>query len=493
MIVEKRQPISALPYRILGWALYLVGQQCFLEIGTGLDTQVVPGPTIPSGAWTHLAVSVDRLGAATGHWYVNGSVSAAADFTPLAGAVSCNSDLTIGQVSPPFGGGPGFQGCIDELELFSSPAPPTSVLPAASIAKVFNAGNVGICPEYALLPQVTMICKDKTTVQVCFNICSNYPTPQSYHWSLAGLPVGAGCSVAGPTVFSPPSGTVIVNPGSCSAPICVTITRPAGLTAQNATSCFALTFVNDATGQCTTRRGAIRADNTCWCVTPLQPAMVGVPARVVAGTSIPVVIGYPCDPVNSIHYSVSAVWLGDDHPDPQALRLNGLPPGTPVTGTLTPSSTGSDDQLAVSASFLNGYDPAAPYEIVFDADTDNDGTMERLCGTIVTSTYDGTETAAVTPVPPPVESLRLRMAPNPFLGGSTIGFSLSHAEGVTLGVFDLSGRRVRSLQHGPLAAGEHRFEWNGRDDDGHRAAAGVYFVRFETATRHLEARLVKLR
>ena len=100
--------------------------------------------------------------------------------------------------APPFGIASGFQGCIDELELISTPTPATSVLPAATVAAIYNAGAAGKCPETILMPSVTTICKNDTTVKVCFNICNHSAAPQSYHWSAAALPAGPGCTVAGP-------------------------------------------------------------------------------------------------------------------------------------------------------------------------------------------------------------------------------------------------------------------------------------------------------
>jgi flagellar hook assembly protein FlgD len=51
---------------------------------------------------------------------------------------------------------------------------------------------------------------------------------------------------------------------------------------------------------------------------------------------------------------------------------------------------------------------------------------------------------------------------------------------------------VRQLQHGRLLAGPHAIEWNGRDDGGRRAPAGVYFVRFSSPGRRMESKVVKL-
>ncbi len=480
-IVEKRVLLSASAHETRGWALYLDGLQSYLEIGTGGTPQVVAGPVLAGDVWSHLAVSVDR---ATGHgqWYLNGSPVPTFDFTPISGLVSCTADLYIGRVSPAFGTSSGFQGCIGDLALFATP------LSAATVSKAAATGPGGWCPESALLPAVTTLCKTQTSAQVCLNISNNYGTPQSYTWSFAGLPAGPGCSVAGPTVFSPSGGTVIVPPG-ISPPICVSIARPLGLTAQNATACFGLTFVNNATGTCRTTTATLRADNSCWCVTPQQATVVSVPARA-SGAVIGIGVGHPCDPA-TLAYRLSAVWLDPDHEDPLELSLDGLAPGTPVTGTVT-AGPGADQQLAVTASLPNGYDPAARYEIVLEADTDGDGIMERLCGTLVAATYDSTERVGVPAGMPAQRSAVLLASPNPFLGGSTIAFTLAAAEPVELGVYDLSGRLVRSLERGLLTAGPHRFDWNGRDDGGRRAAAGIYFVHLDGPGRHLQAKLVKL-
>jgi hypothetical protein len=56
-------------------------------------------------------------------------------------------------------------------------------------------------------------------------------------------------------------------------------------------------------------------------------------------------------------------------------------------------------------------------------------------------------------------------------------FALPRGAEVELSVFDLRGRRIRSLAGGSLPAGEHAVKWNRRDGAGHSVASGVYFVR----------------
>jgi flagellar hook assembly protein FlgD len=46
-----------------------------------------------------------------------------------------------------------------------------------------------------------------------------------------------------------------------------------------------------------------------------------------------------------------------------------------------------------------------------------------------------------------------------------------------LEVYDLRGRRVRTVHTGPLSGGWHTMTWDGRDDGGQAQASGLYFLR----------------
>jgi hypothetical protein len=67
--------------------------------------------------------------------------------------------------------------------------------------------------------------------------------------------------------------------------------------------------------------------------------------------------------------------------------------------------------------------------------------------------------------------------PNPFNPVTTIGYSLREDADIEMAVFDLTGRRVRTLVSGPAYAGDHEVTWNGLDSRGFRVASGVYFYR----------------
>jgi len=69
-------------------------------------------------------------------------------------------------------------------------------------------------------------------------------------------------------------------------------------------------------------------------------------------------------------------------------------------------------------------------------------------------------------------------SPNPFNPATTIAFDVPVDAGtVTLAIFDVSGRRVRTLEQGSLAAGRYTRTWEGRDDSGRRVSSGLYFYK----------------
>lgn len=50
----------------------------------------------------------------------------------------------------------------------------------------------------------------------------------------------------------------------------------------------------------------------------------------------------------------------------------------------------------------------------------------------------------------------------------------------TATLYDLQGREVQVLHHGPLYRGTTRVEWDGRDANGRTVRAGLYYLRFAT-------------
>ena len=68
---------------------------------------------------------------------------------------------------------------------------------------------------------------------------------------------------------------------------------------------------------------------------------------------------------------------------------------------------------------------------------------------------------------------------NPFRGSTRIAWEMPAQASVRLSVFDVQGRRVRTLADGNFGPGLHDVAWDGRTDGGQPAAAGSYFLRLE--------------
>jgi len=71
--------------------------------------------------------------------------------------------------------------------------------------------------------------------------------------------------------------------------------------------------------------------------------------------------------------------------------------------------------------------------------------------------------------------------PNPFTRSASIRFALPMDGKVSLEIYNVTGRLIRTLARGPLAAGWYQRVWDGRTDGGATASPGVYFYRLETA------------
>ena len=83
--------------------------------------------------------------------------------------------------------------------------------------------------------------------------------------------------------------------------------------------------------------------------------------------------------------------------------------------------------------------------------------------------------------------------PNPFNPATTIPVSVAASTGdVDLTIYNVLGQPVREVWNGPLAAGEHRLTWDGRDAEGQAVAAGVYLVRLHQGDQTRIRKMVKL-
>ena len=97
-------------------------------------------------------------------------------------------------------------------------------------------------------------------------------------------------------------------------------------------------------------------------------------------------------------------------------------------------------------------------------------------------------------IPVATEALPARVAlhnpePNPAAGRVSLRFDLPAPAPVRLEIFDLLGRKVRSLENGWRPAGTTATSWDGRDASGRVLSAGVYVARLSTGSERLETKI----
>jgi len=87
-------------------------------------------------------------------------------------------------------------------------------------------------------------------------------------------------------------------------------------------------------------------------------------------------------------------------------------------------------------------------------------------------------------VTPPEAFVLAQNYPNPFKprsghAATQISYSLASEQRISIAIYDLRGRKIRTLYVGEQAAGEHIIAWNGRTEQGNIAATGTYFIRMQ--------------
>ena len=131
-IIEKRDPTTG-----QGFALYLKSNEIGFAFGDAASSTLAgSGATVPTGVWSHVAVTVDRSESDGAKIYVDGALVHTFDPTSFQGDIGTSTDLQIGLGGPT---GEYFSGTIDEVELFNR------ALSATEVQNIFGAGGAGKC------------------------------------------------------------------------------------------------------------------------------------------------------------------------------------------------------------------------------------------------------------------------------------------------------------------------------------------------------------
>ena len=93
----------------------------------------------------------------------------------------------------------------------------------------------------------------------------------------------------------------------------------------------------------------------------------------------------------------------------------------------------------------------------------------------------------------PTVSRLFPSVPNPFARSASIAYHVPHESDVTIRIYDVSGRLVRTLVDDATEPGRHLAVWDGRGDSGESLGSGVYLCAMDACGLRLTRKMILLR
>jgi hypothetical protein len=175
---------------------------------------------------------------------------------------------------------------------------------------------------------------------------------------------------------------------------------------------------------------------------------------------------------------VHVVWSDKRNGDWEAYYTRSTNEGVSWLGSERVTSSGTSTQASLSAIEIDG---TGYVHVVWRG---GDGKIWYRQGTYggavgVDDDQENTKTAL------PMAFSLSQNYPNPFNPSTTVTFDVPVAAGsqqrITVTVYDLRGRRIRTLVDSRLEPGSHQVTWDGRDDRGETVDSGVFLCALQSA------------
>ena len=93
----------------------------------------------------------------------------------------------------------------------------------------------------------------------------------------------------------------------------------------------------------------------------------------------------------------------------------------------------------------------------------------------------------------PVEFALHQNYPNPFNPTTQIRYDLPEDQIVTITIYDVMGRNIRTLMNNNQAAGYHSIHWDAKNDIGEGVAAGMYIYTIQAGEFRSTKKMVLLK
>lgn len=87
---------------------------------------------------------------------------------------------------------------------------------------------------------------------------------------------------------------------------------------------------------------------------------------------------------------------------------------------------------------------------------------------------------------------RVTVTPNPFRDQTRLSFSLEHTDFVTLAIFNITGKLVKTIADQTMPAGKHQLIWDGANENGDKVPEGVYFYQLKTRDKTQSGKVIRI-
>jgi subtilisin family serine protease len=105
-------------------------------------------------------------------------------------------------------------------------------------------------------------------------------------------------------------------------------------------------------------------------------------------------------------------------------------------------------------------------------------------------------------VPPPQDEITATIPdkfelfqnfPNPFNPTTALNFDLPNSSHVNLIIYDITGKKIRTLISSAYQAGSYQIQWDGKDDHGNVVASGIYLYELKAGNERLVKKMLLAR
>jgi PKD repeat protein len=476
-IVDKRYPDPE-----SGYGLYLKSGRLAFRLAdpstfNGTEYWTNTTPYIADGQWHHVAAVERRSATSNGtRLFVDGLPVASFPAFSATGNVTNTEKLLLGARASFSGPQQNLSGDLDEVEMFQRS------LNASEILGIYQADSLGKCREFLYVPVGASLCRDGTEVTLTMKVCNYTTSSQSYNVTFAGLPVGPGCTYSGPTSFQLLTSNPIVVPANSCVSVPYKVFRPAGMPVY-ATSCYKVTATNIVSNAQSISGGSITVTRL-WCVSGVIAVDWG---HVGSSTAMKFSLSNTSTTPLTANYTARVVPLpGDDASEPSGISLNGLAPDFAYTGSVDVAA-GDAAEVDIDAAFTQSRGFRA-YDVVLSLDEDGDGVDDATASALLRYAENPAPTVSTPTRSSPPRALALSVAPNPLRNSALLQYMLPDRAIVEVGLYDIVGRRVRTLIKGEREAGPGRLAV-----DLGSLPRGVYFVKLRAGNGSAMQRIVIVR